>query len=196
MVGVSGSQAFCLTPDGSMVGLGCLPGDDYSMACAVSAGGSTVVGYSGSEAEEEAFRWTAGDGMVGLGFLREQDTTSLAYDISADGSLIVGRSTFGTDWTNSRAFVWDEVNGMWDLEPWLTDHLGLDLAGWTLTSATCISADGKVIVGSATHPSGLDGCWRAVIPEPCTLALLGTAAVGLLTCVWRRSRFHRAGASS
>jgi uncharacterized membrane protein len=43
------------------MGLGTLPGSASSAAYAVSADGSTVVGYS----DDEAFRWTASDGMVG-----------------------------------------------------------------------------------------------------------------------------------
>ena len=36
---------------------------------------------------QEAFRWTSGGGMVGLGGL---GSSSYAYDISADGSTVVG----------------------------------------------------------------------------------------------------------
>lgn len=186
VVGVSGTlhfgnQAFCWTSDGNMVGLGHLPGGDYSMAYAVSADGSTVVGYSESQLGQEAFRWTAGEGMVGLGFLPGHRAGSLAFDVSGDGSLIVGESIFS--W-NAGAFLWDEVNEMQNLGQWLTDNLGLDLDGWTLAAATGISDDGKVIVGSATHPSGLGGCWRAVIPEPSALALLSVGVIAFL-CAWR-----------
>jgi probable HAF family extracellular repeat protein len=52
------------------VPLGDLPGGlVYSYAAAVSADGSTVVGRSGGASGEEAFRWTSGGGMVGLGDL-------------------------------------------------------------------------------------------------------------------------------
>ena len=58
-----------------MVGLGDLPLGDLpgvnflSDAQAVSADGSVVVGGSSSGGTLEAFRWTEGGGMVGLGLL-------------------------------------------------------------------------------------------------------------------------------
>jgi hypothetical protein len=55
----------------------------------------------------------------------------------------------------------------------VTTTCGLDLSGWVLDSATAISADGTVLVGT-------DGsrAWVAVVPEPATLWLL--SLVGLL----------------
>lgn len=48
-------------------GLGDLPGGNiFSQAAGVSADGSVVVGQSNSASGGEAFRWTAGGGMVGL----------------------------------------------------------------------------------------------------------------------------------
>ncbi len=52
------------------MGLGHLPGGDFqSRARDVSADASVVVGYSVNALGEEAFRWTDGMGMVGLGYL-------------------------------------------------------------------------------------------------------------------------------
>ena len=56
------------------MGLGDLPGGRVaSFANAVSADGSVVVGHSSSAlalgSAYEAFRWTAADGMIGLGDL-------------------------------------------------------------------------------------------------------------------------------
>lgn len=78
------------------MGLGDLPGGAYrSEPWDVSADGSVVVGssYIGNYASNpafpirEAFRWTRGSGMVGLGLI---GTESEAKAISADGSVIVG----------------------------------------------------------------------------------------------------------
>jgi len=43
---------------------------------------------------------------------------------------------------------------------------GLDLAGWTLTGAVAVSADGSTVVGYGTGPSGAQEGWIAVIPRP------------------------------
>ena len=59
--------------------------------------------------------------------------------------------------------------------------LGVDLAGWSLASATAISADGFTIVGNGVdpdHPGALRG-WIAVIPEPATGGLFGAGLVAL-----------------
>jgi probable HAF family extracellular repeat protein len=53
--------------DGTMTGLGVLPGGSYSFANAVSADGAVVVGYSSSAAAgTEAFRWRQSTGMQSI----------------------------------------------------------------------------------------------------------------------------------
>ena len=63
----------------------------------------------------------------------------------------------------------------------LTDDYGLgnSLTGWTLDRANAISADGTVIVGNGTNPSGLGEGWIAIIPEPTTATLLASGLLGL-----------------
>ena len=64
-------------------------GNPYSSPSALSGDGGTVVGYSlNSINNPEAFRWTAGSGMVGLGFLGT-GTNSYASAVSADGGTVV-----------------------------------------------------------------------------------------------------------
>ncbi len=63
-----------------------------SVAQAVSADGSVVVGTGASAFGTEAFRWTADDGMVGLGDLPGGGFFSAASGMSADGSTVVGNS--------------------------------------------------------------------------------------------------------
>src|SRR5207247_5278902 len=92
----SGSQTFRWT-SGGMVGLGVLPGGNFSEPGGVSGNGSVVVGHSGdafAPAQVKAFRWTAGSGMVGLGVL-PGDTSSSASGVSADGSIVAGASSIG-----------------------------------------------------------------------------------------------------
>jgi probable HAF family extracellular repeat protein len=63
-------------------------GGYITRATGVSADGSTIVGYSQTaNGREQAFRWTAADGMEGLGGLPRSDgfVLSEAIAISADG---------------------------------------------------------------------------------------------------------------
>jgi probable HAF family extracellular repeat protein len=156
----SGTQALRWTMDGGMLTLG------NGRAYGVSADGSVIVGIgTGSE----AFRWTQGSGMVGIGILPGFDT-SLAQDVSVDGSLVVGYS--GDDWfTPGEAFLWDASHGMRSLRDVLVNDfdLGASLAGWTLASANDMSADGQFIVGSGTNPSGNTEAWIARIGPQSTL---------------------------
>jgi probable HAF family extracellular repeat protein len=178
------TQAFRWTRDGGMAALGFLPGlgDNkgfpvQSAAVSISADGTVVAGTSshgaGDHVEQsldagylpEAYRWTAHDGMVGLGFLKPTDDTSWVCGMSADGKVIVGSSSFGlggmvisglnlTDFESqpSTAYRWTQATGMQDLNTLLTDaRIGLD--GWHLDMATAISRDGQFIAGSASKGS-------------------------------------------
>ncbi|MCA2553178.1 MAG: PEP-CTERM sorting domain-containing protein, partial [Microcystis sp. M04BS1] len=51
--------------------------------------------------------------------------------------------------------------GMRSLQEVLTNGYGLDLTGWTLSTARAISADGLTIVGGGTNPSGNTEAWIA-----------------------------------
>lgn len=92
------SEAFRWTLAEGMVGLGDLPGGGFfSIANAVSADGSVVVGSSESQSGEEAFIWDQGRGMRGLSGILSTGgidltgwTLSEAADVSADGRTIVG----------------------------------------------------------------------------------------------------------
>jgi probable HAF family extracellular repeat protein len=177
----SGTQALRWTMDDGMLALG------SGKAYGVSADGSVIVGIgTGSE----AFRWTQASGMVGIGIL-PGFIASLAQDVSADGSLVVGYS--GDDWfTPGEAFLWDASHGMRSLRDVLINDFGLgaSLAGWTLTSANDISADGQFIVGSGTNPNGNSEAWIArLVPE---LALPGdfnhdSAVDAADYAVWRKN---------
>ncbi|MGD8454473.1 MAG: PEP-CTERM sorting domain-containing protein [Phycisphaerae bacterium] len=190
---VQGTRA-CRWVDGDVSDLGLLPGGnttDGSFADNISADGSVIVGASSSASTAagyyETFRWTADDGMVGLGDLPGGIFHSQASDVSADGSIIVGMANSDgvTSPDGFEAFIWDADNGMRSLRDVLTTKLGLDLTGWTLLSATGISADGCTIVGNGFDSSGMTQGWVAHIPEPATSALL---LLGLTLAARRRRR--------
>jgi probable HAF family extracellular repeat protein len=155
------SEAFHWRPGAGMVSLGDLPGGQLnSHAVGVSADGSVIVGRGSSDAGSEAFRWTQASGMVGLGDLPGGDFLSIANGVSADGSIAVGQ---GRSESGNEAFIWDPTHGMRSLRSILANNFGLstELAGWTLTSANDISADGQFIVGSGTNPNGNSEAWLA-----------------------------------
>jgi probable HAF family extracellular repeat protein len=106
-----------------------------------------VVGYAYDAAGQlRAFRWTAARGMQDLGTLG--GSGSVAYGVSADGSVVVGRADNAAgQW---RAFRWTEARGMQDL-----GTLG---GGWSW--ATGVSADGSVVVGEAENAAGQDRAFR------------------------------------
>ena len=139
--------------------------------------------------------WTAQSDAAsfqGLGYVEGKDWVSQARDVSADGSVVVGRAHMSSHleafrWTQSEgmvslgegsalevsadgsvvvgsgAFIWDERYGRWSIQDMLENVFSLDLTGWMLTSAGGISADGLTIVGGGTNPSGNTEAWRAVI---------------------------------
>jgi len=138
------NHAFRWTAAGGMVVIGAEPGPDgivSRLAYDVSADGSVVVGNGQSPASDgnfEAFRWTASDGIVGLGdFPGGSYFASSGQAVTPDGLLIAGS---GYSTSGEEAMYWTEASGM----------VGLgDLPGGMFSSsALAVSADGRVIVGS------------------------------------------------
>ena len=144
---LAGSVALSFAPASRaapmFVPLGFLPGGSYSIARAVSADGSVVVGeaVTPSQPGGEAFRWTPSGGMVGLGALRAFDTTmSTARGVSADGSIVVGVNSGPA---GSVAYSWTQAHGMVRI----SDVGNVGVYG--------VSADGSVVVGFGfEHPPG------------------------------------------
>jgi uncharacterized membrane protein len=152
-------RAFRWTPARGMHGLGTLPDRaGPGRALGISSDGYVIVG----QFDLEAFRWTAEDGMVGLGFLPGH-TTSVALDVSSDGTRIVGYSL--ADGGNQAAFLWTRDGGMRSLKETLIVDEGLDLAGVELLTANSISDDGQVIAGSGYRPRGPQVTWIADLTE-------------------------------
>ena len=205
-------RAFRWTAQTGMVSLGTLPEDSYSQAYGVSADGSVVVGQSfrwtadgGMVGLDMCATAVSADGSVVVGTtdyynpLRRTADNGMswvyeanAHGVSADGSIIVGANwVFGGPWEGpDSVWIWSEVHGMRNLQEMLVDDFGLDLTGWQLREPADISDDGRVIVGWADVWSDETQRWtrqgfRAVIPEPSTLALLGCATLCVLAYGWQ-----------
>jgi probable HAF family extracellular repeat protein len=110
-----------------------------STAGGISADGSIVVGTAANAVSNQAFRWSAATGMVGLGAgPGGAFGSSAAGGVSADGSVL-SASIFGS----TQAARWTAATGFQSLEPMRT-----------FSQSSAISADGNVIVGFTT---GLPG---------------------------------------
>jgi len=141
-------RAFRWTEAGGMVSLGTLDDGDNtaSFAYGVSGDGLVVVGSSNTAEDrgQTAFRWTEAGGMVSLGRLNDGNVSE-AFDVSEDGSVIVGQAANGAANNSLRAFRWTEETGLVVLE-------GAGSA--TLIRANAVSGDGSVIVGIANSGGG------------------------------------------
>jgi hypothetical protein len=120
----------------------------------VNSTGSIVVGSVALAEGEEPFRWTESGGLVGLGHLPDHEGTlyapSAAVATTDDGRLIVGQESVGEYQT--RAFAWTSEHGMQPLDAFLQDQFQLNLAGWSLDSVADMTADGRMLIGQASHP--------------------------------------------
>jgi probable HAF family extracellular repeat protein len=110
------------------------PGN-FRGSAALSADGSTVAGTIFAP-PTQAFRWPVDGDTQLLGGLPGEPTGSDGFDLSADGSVVVGVAATSL---GDQAFRWTEANGM----------VGLgDLPGGRTESVAFeVSADGSVVVG-------------------------------------------------
>ncbi len=133
-------------------------------ATAVNADGSVVVGSIYQDSTASAYRWVYGELYTVLGQLGTGDFSE-ALAVSADGSVVVGRAGDGTSF---EAFYWaeGEPEGMVSVAS-LLQEAGVEMTGWVLETATGISADGTVIVGSGSSPDSSLEAWIARLgPTP------------------------------
>jgi probable HAF family extracellular repeat protein len=148
----------------------------------ISRDGSTIVGYvdNGPSTPFHAFRWTESTGIVDLGTLDPPNNatkSSFAYDVSTDGSVVIGYS--GSLVGYNHVFRWTQSTGMVDLDAvnpeshqsqgyaasedgnvivgqrdfrafrW-TQGGGFQQLGPTAYFANSVNGDGSVIVGQTT----------------------------------------------
>ncbi len=130
---------------GSFTVLGSFDGGPAgTFAAAVSRDGTTVVGRSGVQ----AFRWRQATGLEPLGALVAPTPASAALAVSADGEIVAGISNSIQVTCAGRlneGFRWTPDSGMRGLG---------DLPGdCFFSSAYGISADGALLVGTATNAS-------------------------------------------
>jgi hypothetical protein len=126
-----------------MIGLGALPGYDFSVTRGIgsdpiSGDGSTIVGSTFSDGNGEAFLHRAGSGMQGLAI------DGSPYAVSLEGNVVVGHATREG---NQQAFRWTEEDG--------AEYLGV-LQGDVQSWAQDVTEDGSTIVG-VSMPVGLHG---------------------------------------
>jgi probable HAF family extracellular repeat protein len=147
----NGNEAFLW--NGTMTGLGDLPGGDFnSTANGISADGSVIVGTGHSASGQEAFIY-ANNTMTGLGDLSGGDFRSAATAVSSDGSTVVGWGNSQSG-VHSEAFIWQ--NGV-------MTGLG-DLPGGNLDSeALAVSGDGSIVVGKSNSNQGCGSCDSAFV---------------------------------
>lgn len=164
-----GIEAFRWTEGEGLVGLGDLSGGQRrSYALAASYDGSVIVGQSHESTGFRAFIWDQDTGMVPIG---DPGLESIATDVSADGSVVVGTADqFG-------AFIWTQADGMRSLESLLVNDFGIDLEGWSLDRGIAISADGLTIIGDARKATGEREVFLATIPSPSSMLVLASAFI-------------------
>jgi len=75
------------------------------------------------------------------------------YGTSANGSVVVG---YGTSASGREAFRWTQAGGMQRVADWLSAAGVTVAAGYTMSEATGVSADGSVVVGESAGPNGTE----------------------------------------
>lgn len=129
--------------DGTVEGIGGMGSPDCSATAGDICAGITDAGY------DQAALWLGGTNWQALGGIGGTSGSSMstAYDISRDGSTVVGLGWISAG--TAHAFAWDAVNGMVDLGS----------LGGESSRANAVSTDGTVIVGWDQDAS--TGWWRS-----------------------------------
>lgn len=165
------AAASALYADADLQGLGVGTG---ATSVAVSGDGSVVVGRvpTASGPSGEAFRWTAGEGVAGIGDLAGGPFYSSGVAVSHDGSVVVGTSLGAAGF---EAFRWTAAGGM----------VGLGMLGGGGSEGFAVSADGLVAVGGSsgeafqwTAGGGMIGLGD--LPPCCGSLASGVSADGLI----------------
>ncbi|MEM1111613.1 MAG: hypothetical protein AAGI11_06875 [Pseudomonadota bacterium] len=135
-------------------------GGNQTVAGGISPDGSAIIGsseYGFGPGDFEAFRWTAGEGTVGLGDLPGLTVNSEAYGASLRGTAVTGCGTSdeAVEGLSSvrEAFRWTLAGGM--------QPLGDFDGGQYRSCGLAISADGSTVVGVGRTARGDEAFrWR------------------------------------
>ncbi len=148
------SEPFRWTQPGGMVGLGTLP-NASTRAEAISSDGSTIFGTgtrgSGISRQTPFFSWTDAAGMVEIGTPGPTGGSAGVKHASADGSHFAGYIANAGDTRN--AIRWSQGTFQ------LLGTLPFSERYWT---ATCVSADGSIVLGWGSGTSDLGFYWDPV----------------------------------
>lgn len=145
----------------TFMGLGTL-GGNHSTIDGISPDGRVAIGTStDANGDPQAFRWTLGLGMEGLGFLNPGSPKSIGLAGTQNGSVIIGESTNVNGKTSP--FKWTAGGGMVDASPDPTIDVRIN----------DISADGSITIGTQGGVGGIAQAYRRVgngptehIPNP------------------------------
>lgn len=164
-----------------------LPDSTTTNAYCVNLDGTIAAGVSfvnnGTGTIGLLVRWSDTGVVQNLGVLAG-GRFSIPFDMSADGSVIVGYDQF-----KQTAFVWHESVGIVSLYDYLLDS-GADLTGWTrFSNAQAVSADGSVITGAGLY----NGEPRAFVVSGLSFSVIpGGGVAGLVSiCACHLPQFRR-----
>lgn len=155
----------------------------------LSSDGSVIAGtrINGDSSSSQAFRWTEETGLVVIRGL-EGSSASGVFDMSADGSVMLGGSTL--DGLGTVPWLWTEATGTLSLSSVLAQQgLADEANGWEFSrfGALEVTDDGNALFGTGTNPDGNREAFviyldPLTIPEPSTLlrAAAALATAGLI----------------
>ena len=143
--------------DGRPEGLGDLPGGIFaSRAEALSPDGVAVAGRSSAGAGRNAFLWTAEGGLEELACPQGTDCEAQVLAVADGGAVIAGCASLSE---GLRAVIWTRDGSVGLVAERLAAAGSAPPAAWTLTCATDVSADGRVLAGTARSSDGrASGC--------------------------------------
>lgn|GEM_PF-5937796 len=143
-----------------------LIGSDFTKIIphAISEDGTTIIGTGVSSKGSEGF-YLKNNQIYALDESTNSDLTTVPLGVSSDGSVIVG--TAKTTEAKNVAFIWTKDKGITNLEDYIKEKFTINTGEWILTSATCVSANGKVIAGNAISKNNPDRevAWRIKTDE-------------------------------
>ena len=151
-------QAFRWSSELGMLPLGTLAGGTESLAFGTDASGGIIVGGSASSIGYRAFRWTQREGMRDLAAylssmgadLTGWDYLNVAWSVSADGRVVVGRGSYMGLYRGFVAFMPAACSTDLNLDG-QTDgsDIGILLGQWNAQGPNSADVSGDGLVGGA-----------------------------------------------